>query len=61
MAREVISRLDQEPQLLYYVLSVIYSTINRELLEITDQDELHFQMVMLENLLKHPAYAGKAQ
>lgn len=50
---------DNSP-VIYYLLSLIYSTINRELLEITDEDEMKFQNVMLENLLKYSLLKAKA-
>lgn len=48
----IMQKLDTEPHLLYYLISIIYSTINRELEEITDEDEIKFQRIMLENLSK---------
>ncbi|MFP4497458.1 MAG: hypothetical protein ACLFQV_04545, partial [Vulcanimicrobiota bacterium] len=52
---KIIKGFEEEPQLLYYMISMIYSTINKILLDVTDDDEMRFQMVMLENLLAHPA------
>jgi hypothetical protein len=52
---KIMAALDTKPHLLYYLLSIIYSTINRELKEITDKDEMKFQLIMLENLLEHPS------
>lgn len=52
-------RLEQTPEAIYYLLSVIYSTINRELKEIEDRDELAFQMVMLDYLLKPAKISNK--
>jgi hypothetical protein len=54
LVKNVANSLDDSPGKLYYLLSVIYSTINREVLDITDEDEMKFQMVMLDNLLQHP-------
>ena len=51
--KSIMDKLSDNKELIYYLLSVIYSTINKELLEITDEDEMRFQNVMLENLLKY--------
>jgi hypothetical protein len=48
----ITDRMEKTPESVYYLLSLVYSTINREMKEIEDRDELVFQMVMLDHLLK---------
>ncbi len=60
LIKAVIKESQDNVQIIYYLLSLIYSTINRELLEITDEDEMKFQNVMLENLLKYSLLKSKA-
>lgn len=56
LVRKIMDLTRQNSRSIYYLLSLVYSTINRELLEITDEDEMKFQMIMLENLLEYPEY-----
>jgi hypothetical protein len=55
----IMDCMEESPHNLYYLLSVIYSTINKELRDITDEDEMKFQMIMLDNLLEHPSLNSK--
>lgn len=52
---KVMDGIDSEPDLIYYLISLIYSTINKELGGITDDDEIKFQALILKNLLKYKA------
>ncbi|MCD4786172.1 MAG: hypothetical protein K8T10_20310 [Candidatus Eremiobacteraeota bacterium] len=52
---KVMNGIDNEPDLMYYLVSLIYSTINKELKEITDEDEIKFQTSIFKNLLKYKA------
>jgi hypothetical protein len=61
LVKKIADSLDDSPHMLYYLLSIIYSRINRDLLEITDEDEMNFQMIMLENLLQYPSLASGSQ
>jgi hypothetical protein len=54
VVRRILEGLPKDTRPVYYLLSIFYSTINRELLEITDDDEVRFQQVMIENLLARP-------
>jgi len=49
----VMDKIDRDPDLIYYLISLIYSTINKELRDITDEDEIRFQSLILKNLLKY--------
>jgi hypothetical protein len=59
--KEITESLNDSPHKIYYLLSVIYSTINREVQEITDEDEMKFQVTMLENLLQYPSLSSERQ
>ncbi len=53
LVKTIMDGFKKYPPLIYYLISIIYSTINRQLKEITDEDEMRFQMVMLDNLLQY--------
>jgi len=49
--QKIFQNYAHSPYLLYYLISSIYSAINYELEEVTDEDEMKFQARLMENFL----------